>query len=91
MRDWLTTELVLATLLVTSFACVGLLALWAATSPRHWFVRTVPVVAILSLPLLVPAYEPILVFALQAIVVVTGVVMSRWWSSSRRENADGSA
>lgn len=78
MRDWLTIELVLAVLLVTSFTCVGLLALWAATSPRHWFVRTVAVLAVLSPLLLVPACEPFLAFVLQAVVVVFGTRIWRW-------------
>jgi hypothetical protein len=73
MRDWLTIELVLGTLLVTSFTCVGLVALWAATSPRHWFLRTVVVLAPLSPLLAVPAYEPFLIFALQVFVIVIGV------------------
>ncbi|MEX2316063.1 MAG: hypothetical protein WD669_02855 [Pirellulales bacterium] len=42
MRDWLTIELVLGVLLVTSFTCVGLLSLWAATSLRHWFAQIEP-------------------------------------------------
>ena len=65
MRDWLTIELVLATLLVTSFTCVGLLALWAATSPQHWFVRTAIVLGVLSPLLFRPMYEPFLTLATQ--------------------------
>jgi len=78
MRDWLTIELVLAVLLVTSFTCVGLVALWAATSPRHWFVRTAVVLAILSPLMLIPAYEPLVVFLIQFIFVVAGVTVYRW-------------
>ncbi|HJQ80497.1 MAG TPA: hypothetical protein VJ828_11105, partial [Lacipirellulaceae bacterium] len=78
MPDWLTIELILALLLVTSFTCVGLLALWAATSPRHWFLRAAMVVAALLPLLLVPAYEPLVVFALQSIIVVAGVFVYRW-------------
>ena len=42
-------ELALAVLICTSLTCVGLLALWAATSPWHWFLRTAIFVGMLSL------------------------------------------
>jgi len=48
-------EIALTVLLVSSLTCVGLLALGAATSQRHWFVRTAAFVGVLSLLLLVPA------------------------------------
>jgi hypothetical protein len=78
MPDRLTIEPVLALLLVTSFTCVGLVALWAATSPRHWFVRAAGVVVALLPLLVVPAYEPLVVFALQSLVVTAGVLVYRW-------------
>ncbi len=65
-------ELVLAVLLVSSFTCVGLLALWAATSQRHWFVRVAMFVGVLSLLLLIPAYEPFVAFAVQGFVTALG-------------------
>ncbi len=73
MRDWLTIELVLATLLVTSFTCVGLVALWGATSPRHWFVRTAVVLAMLSPLLLRPMYEPLVTLTTQIVAIVSAV------------------
>jgi hypothetical protein len=81
MRDWLTIEVVLGALLVTSFTCVGLVALWAATAPRHWFLRTAVLMAVLALPLIVPAYEPAVMFSVQACVVVSGVSI---WRRRRR-------
>ena len=81
MRDWLTIEVVTAALLVTSITCVGLLALWAATSPRHWFLRLLVVVSSLSPLLAIPACEPFLVFMLQTSVVVLGV---RTWKFTRK-------
>ena len=77
MREWLTIEVALGLLLVTSFTCVGFVALWAATSPRHWFLRTAAVVAFLSPLLFVPAYEPFVAFLLQAAVVAAGVTIAR--------------
>jgi hypothetical protein len=78
MQDRLAIELILALLLVTSFTCVGLLALWAATSPRHWFLRAAGVVAALLPLLLAPAYEPLVVFTIQCIAVAVGVFVYRW-------------
>jgi hypothetical protein len=73
MRDWLTIDLVLGTLLVTSFTCVRLVALWAATSPRNLFVRTAVLDAVLS-PLLVvvSALALFVVFAIQRILIRAG-------------------
>ena len=81
MPSWLTPEIVLGFTLLTSFALVGLLSLWAATSPRHWLVRTIVVLALLAALLLIPAYEPLLVFAIQAGVIVAG---AKLWQSRLR-------
>ncbi len=81
-------EMALAALLVSSLTCVGLLALWAATSSRHWFLRTAIFVGTLSLLLLIPAYEPFVAFVLQGAVVVAGVQLARRW---RRASADSPA
>lgn len=70
-------ELALATLLVSSLTSIGLLALWAATSPRHWFLRTAVFLGVVSLLLLIPAYEPWVAFVLQGAVVV------RCWRNCR--------
>jgi hypothetical protein len=84
MREWLTVELLLGTLLVTTFTGVGLLALWVATSPRHWFTRiAVPFVALSPL-LLIPAYAPLLTFGLTIIIVVAGIATYRFWQCLRR-------
>lgn len=80
-------QFVLAVILVTSFTVVGLLALWAAASPRHWLLRTTVVLVVLSPLLMIPAYEPWIVFALQACVIVSGVQVRRWWIE-RRESKD---
>jgi hypothetical protein len=73
MRDWLTIDIVLGALLVTSFTCIGTVSLWAATSRRHWFLRAAALMGVLAMPLLVPAYEPLLMFTTQAGVIVAGV------------------
>ncbi len=69
----------LAQLLFSSLVCVGLLAVWAATSPRHWFLRTGAFTAALALLLLIPAYEPLVVFALQGTVIAAGVQGACSW------------
>jgi hypothetical protein len=65
--------MVVGALLVTSFTTVGLVALWAAVSRWHWFLRCAVLLAILSPLLFVPAYEPFLVYAIQASIIVAGV------------------
>ena len=82
MADWLNIELVLGVVMVTSFVSVGLLTLWAATSPRHWLLRCAAVLGVLSPLLMVPAYELWIVFALEACVVMTGVLSWRWCVAS---------
>ncbi|TWU28317.1 hypothetical protein Pla144_16040 [Bythopirellula polymerisocia] len=69
----------LALLLFSSLTCVGLLAIWAATSPHHWFWRTMLFLGVMSLVLLIPAYEPFVAFVLQGMVVATAVQLARWW------------
>jgi len=81
MREWVTIELVVGALLVTSFTTVGLIALWAATSRWHWFLRIAVVLALISPILLVPAYEPFLVFAIETCAIVAGVKL---WPYMRR-------
>lgn len=83
MGDWLTIGMALGVILVSSYTCVGLLALWAATSPRHWLLRWMAVLAVLSPLLLVSAYEPWIVFALQICTVVVAVRSRPWWAGWR--------
>ena len=78
LQTWLTTEVVVGALLATSFTTVGLLSLWAATSPRHWFVRTVVVLALLSPILVVPAYELFLAVVLAIGVTCIGIMGRRF-------------
>ena len=92
MHTWLTTTLVLSVLLVTSFTCVGLLALWAATSSRHWLLRCAAVLVVLLPFALITAYFAWLVFLLQTCTIVTGVKVWQWFASrgkSNDESAEG--
>lgn len=85
----LAPELLLAALVVTSLATGGLLGLWAATSPRHWFVRTLVVFAVLTPLLYRPIYEPFVTLLVEVGVVVLGVtVWRRNWPSWKFSIAD---
>lgn len=75
-----------AVLLFSALTSVGLLAIWAATSPWHWFVRTMLYLGFLSLLLLIPAYEPFVAFVLQGAVVAGGVQLARWWHGRNSGN-----
>jgi hypothetical protein len=67
----------LALLLISTFTLTGLIALWAATSPRHWFVRTLAFLGVLSPLLLIPAIEVFVALALQGAIVVVGIALGR--------------
>jgi hypothetical protein len=82
----MTLEPVLVVLLATSFTCLGLLSLWAAWSPQHWFLRAAVFLAVLSPLLLVPAYEPFVAYALQGMVVACGTAARRWWLRRRQKS-----
>ncbi len=83
MANWLPLSLLFGVVLVTSYTSMGLLALWAATSRRHWLLRSTVVLVVLAPLLLIPAYEPWIVFALQACTVTAGVQLWRWRAARR--------
>jgi hypothetical protein len=74
--------ILLCLLIVSSFSAIGLVAVWAGTSRRHWFVRTAVVGLVLGPLLVVPAYEPFVVFVAEAVVVAAGFVLARRFLSS---------
>jgi hypothetical protein len=83
-------DIAIAVLLISALTTTGLLALWAATSHRHWFLRTAAFLAVLSPLLLVPAYEPFVALALQGAVVASGVGIGRYaLSRKRRRSVEG--
>jgi hypothetical protein len=86
MSNWLAIELTLGVILVSSFTSIGLLALWAAVSPRHWLLRSIVMLAVLSPLLVIPAYEPWIVFALQIGVIFSGVLICRWVTTAVGRN-----
>lgn len=67
-----------AILLISALTTVGLIAVWAATSPGNWFWRTMAFLGAMSPLLLIPAYEPFVAFVIQGAVVAAGVQLARW-------------
>ena len=59
----------------------GMFALWAATSTRHWSVRTAVVAAALLVTLLIPAFEVAIEFGIECLLVVAGLAI---WRRRRR-------
>ena len=64
-----------AVLVVLMGTAWGAISLWAATSPLHWAIRLFALVLPLSFFLNVPAYEPILFFASQSLLIAVGVAI----------------
>ncbi len=63
------------TLLLTFIvAAYATLAVWAATSQRHWFVRAFVYCAALALLLPIKAYEPLVLFGFVAIALAGGAI-----------------
>lgn len=71
------TFIVTGAVVLTCFSSNVLLAFWAATSKWHWSIRAGLFVAVLSLSLLIPAYEVFVAFAIQGMVIAAGVQFTR--------------
>lgn len=65
----------------TPIVLFAMLSLWAAASQRHWFVRTVVVGAAVLVALLIPAYQVVIEFGLECLLVVIGIVI---WKRRRQ-------
>jgi hypothetical protein len=65
----------------------GMIALWAAVSQRHWFVRTAIVAGMVLVTLLIPAFEIVILLGLQSLLVACGMAIWR----RRRRSASASA
>ncbi len=77
MGMW-TLDVIVFGVLVTVCASVGLVSIWAAASPRHWIVRAGGLLAFLLPVLLIPAYEPFVILAVQAATIMAGIGVYRW-------------
>jgi hypothetical protein len=58
-------------------AIFGMIALWAASSKRHWFVRTAVVSAAVLASLLIPAFDVAISLGIQSLLVVTSLAVWR--------------
>jgi hypothetical protein len=65
-------------------ALFGIFALWAASSTRHWFVRTAVVGAALLTLLLIPAYEVVIEFGTVVLILIASLTIWR----KRRQRAE---
>lgn len=83
-------QLALAILLISTLTTNGLFALWAATSPRHWFVRTAIYLAGPGLLLLAPASEVATALAGQGLVIAGGVYFAAKRLKVNRQGEDAS-
>jgi hypothetical protein len=81
--------ILLAILTVASYSVVGLLAIWAGLGRPHWFLRVAVVGGILLLLLLIPAYEPLLLFSIQSAVVILPLMLLKGhWARVQAARAD---
>jgi hypothetical protein len=68
-------------------ALFGIFALWAASSRRHWFVRTAVVGSALLVLLLVPAYDVVVLFGCSVLFML--VALAIWRKRRQRAARDG--
>jgi hypothetical protein len=68
----------------TAVTLFGIFALWAVASNRHWFLRTAAVVAAILVTLLIPAYEVLLTFVFETVLIALGIAI---WRYRRRRKA----
>lgn len=71
---------VLCLVLMSTAAIEGLIAIWAATSPRHWFWRAIAVWAGIAILLPIRAYQPAVVFGISSpltISLIRGLMIRR--------------
>jgi len=67
----------LSLVLVSTAAIEALIALWAATSRRHWFWRALAVCVGVMILLPIRAYQPALVFAISSPLIIAAIVAIR--------------
>ncbi len=64
-------------LTILATTAVGLVAVWVGLGRPHWFVRLAALGGLLGLGLLVPAYDLVVVFLLQSVLVVVPLWLLR--------------
>ncbi|MHC4178282.1 MAG: hypothetical protein ACYSWU_12295, partial [Planctomycetota bacterium] len=77
MYPSLAVMILLGVLTVATYSLVGLLAIWAGLGRPHWFLRVAVLGGILLLLLLIPAYEPLVLFSIQSATVMLPLLLLR--------------
>ena len=70
---------VMCAIITSTAALYCLLAVWAATSRRHWFMRGAVVLAALAALLPIRAHEPLILLALVSVEIIALVNLWRVW------------
>jgi hypothetical protein len=71
-------ESILLTLLaLATSSALGLVTIWAGLGRPHWFFRIAVVGAVLSLGLIIPAHELVVIFFIQSVVVIVPLLFAR--------------
>ncbi len=77
-------EILWWTLATLAMSLVGLWSIWGGLGRPNWFLRVAVVLGWISLVLLIPAFELLIMFLIQAGVVVVVLSVWRTWQLSRR-------
>ena len=78
-------EILLAELLALAAAnCLGVLAIWAGLGRGHWFLRMLVVVGAIALPVLIPAYELVVMVSVQSAVTMVPLLAIRFFLGTER-------
>ncbi|MEM8670562.1 MAG: hypothetical protein AAGG48_23755 [Planctomycetota bacterium] len=77
--------MVVALLLLASLSLIGMVSAWAIESKLPWQFRGSLIVIAVLLPWPIPAFEIVVVFAVQCSVVTLGLRITRFWMQSRRK------
>lgn len=75
MSPYSAEVMLLAILTVATYSLVGLLAIWAGLGRPHWFLRVALVGGVLLSLLLIPAFEPLVLFSIQSAVVILPLML----------------
>ncbi|HEV3338794.1 MAG TPA: hypothetical protein VG125_00510 [Pirellulales bacterium] len=70
-------------LIVSAASLVGLLAIWAALSPRHWFLRAAAIGGLLGMLTVLPAFELVQISLAETASVAAPLVGLRLWRQGR--------
>lgn len=82
---------VLSLILASTAALQSLIALWAATSSRHWFWRALAIWCAVMALVPIRAYQPAVIFSISSLLIVAILAMRRFRLGGNRPAAADSA